>query len=530
MADHENPYRWNNHVVAPDVELHRQPRLDETMRALQRGGGVVLLGGRGLGKSVFLRQLETHLRKKPGVAVFTLDPPVKRSLEGGLAELARLLEVPMTTEPAPPSARELIDQFLERRKDVQVVVLLFDELDQYTIQDKESPGTLGRVWFDHLESARKNTGRLGILAAGGLGVYLLRHVLSSSFLSRASWEKLLPFSEEELHRLAEPFARRGQPLEAEVLEAIRLASGGNPALATYALENLWDTTERTPAKVADIYSRFQVTHHEFVRSALRSLTAEELSGVPAKVLDLVRQAGGAVKRGPLLKTVQQAQGAKLDLKDAFDLLESAGLIRLEGALTDDPVHARLVASLLNLTLESHFQGETETGLIGDLEDLLSLMHSMGVDLLQASKGRELLPEAVYSAFLCMGLRSKGWQAEREAQHGAGRTDIKARRPGRDDLGLIEVKIWGRNDYDGIHHQLCSYWSSHVRVGAAVMLTTSDLPNWGSDYKATCLGGPGLVITEQAVCPPVRAHFIVESRTPDGVTARVHHLLLRIPKR
>lgn len=526
MTDRENPYRWDNHIISPEVELSRQELLDSAVHQLQRGAGMVLLGGRGMGKSVFLRQLERHLRQKPGVAVFTLDPPVVRSLTGALAELARVLEVPFTTDPAPPSARELVDQFLARQQHIQIVVLLFDELDQYAILEKDKPGPLGRLWFDHLESARKNTGRLGLLAAGGLGVYLLRHSFSSSFLSRAKWEKLLPLSPDELRRLAEPFFRHGRPLDTDILESIRLASGGNPALATYALENLWGMDRPTAALVMELYGRFQHEHRDFILSALRALTARELSGAPARLLELVRGEEGSIERKRLLQTADLQPDANLDLVDIFTLLESAGLVRLEGSPSADPVRIRPAASLLNIAMESHFQGNTEVGLISDLRELLSRMHAMGVDLLQSS--RKMLPEAVYSAFLAMGLRLKGWEAEREAQHGAGRTDIKLWYPQEEDVGLVEVKIWGRNDYQSIHDQVCAYWSDRVVVGAAVMLTDTDVT--AASYQEKCLGPPHLTVTAAETKPPLRAHFTVESRTADGATARVHHLLLRIPKR
>jgi hypothetical protein len=321
------------------------------------------------------------------------------------------------------------------------------------------------------------------------------------------------------------------PLAPEVLETIRLGSGGNPALTTYALQNLWEIEERSPDSVRKIYARFQRDHHEFIRSALRALTVEPISDAPTRILDQIRRGNGTVARAQLLAVTGAQPGAKLDLQDIFDLLEAAGLIRLEGSTADDPVRVHPIASILNLEPASSFRGDFEQGLIADLQELLARMHAMGVDLLHSSgKTRQLLPEAVYSAFLALALAVKEWDVEREAQHGAGRADLKVWRPGTKPRGIIEVKIWGRNDYGQIHQQVCSYWSDQVVFGAAVMLTERELPDWEDVYRATCLSAPGLTVTREDVRAPVRAHFAATSRTADGAEARVHHFLLRIPRR
>ncbi|GEN13187.1 hypothetical protein SAMN05443572_11965 [Myxococcus fulvus] len=526
MSNDSNPYRWDIHAISQDVEVIREQQLESVARLLRRGSGVVLLGGRGMGKSVFLRQLMRTLKSTPSLVVKILSPPVDRSLPGALANLAGVLNIDIKGHP--PSAQEILERFFEREKHIQSIVLLFDELDQYAMGEGDIAGALGRIWFDHLEAARKNTGRLGLLAAGNLGMYLLRHSYSSSFLSRASVEKLLPFSEDELTQLATPVVRRNHLVDSNVLDAIRLVSGSNPALATYALEQLWSATAPTPTEVTNIYSGFQRKHPEFIRSSLKALTADELSGIPFRVLELIRKSDGAVPRKTLLQVANIQPSSKFDLEDTLTLLQSAGLIHFGGMVTDDPVYVRPVASLLNLANTSHFKQDVEKGLAEDLEELLQRMHAMGVDLLQAS--RQILPEAVYSAFLTLGLRLKGWEAEREAQNGAGRTDIKVKRPGEASLCIVEVKIWGRNDYKSIHDQVCAYWSSNVTAGFAIMLTEKELLNWENEYLVECLALPNASIKHGQATPPVRAHFIAESKTPDTAPARVHHFLLRIPRR
>jgi hypothetical protein len=264
MTPRPNPYRWDSHVVSPEVELARPELLESTARRLLRGGSVVLLGGRGLGKSVFLRQLEQHLRAQPGVAVFLLEPAGVRSLTGALTELVRVLGLPVRPGAAPPAtAQEVIEQFLYKQPETRSVILLFDGVEAYVLGEEGQGGGLARLWFDHLEAVRRNLPRLGVLVAGGRGVRLLRHPLGSAFLSRACRVKLPPLSVEQLAHLARPFAEAGRPLSPESLEALRLASGGNPARATWLLEQLWEAEAQGPEAVAAASARFQREHPAF---------------------------------------------------------------------------------------------------------------------------------------------------------------------------------------------------------------------------------------------------------------------------
>ncbi len=52
---------------------------------------------------------------------------------------------------------------------------------------------------------------------------------------------------------------------------------------------------------------------------------------------------------------------------------------------------------------------------------------------------------------------------------AGRTDLKLR-SNASKLAVIEVKIWGRNDYQEAQHQIENYWRAEVEAGAVVQLT------------------------------------------------------------
>ena len=68
----KNPYDWTQQN--PQVELSR-PELAATVEGLRRGRSFILLAGRGMGKSVFLRQLQRELERSPDVHVFLFPEP-----------------------------------------------------------------------------------------------------------------------------------------------------------------------------------------------------------------------------------------------------------------------------------------------------------------------------------------------------------------------------------------------------------------------------------------------------------------------
>ena len=351
MLPVSSPYRWDSHNVPAELELSRPELLQATVSQLRRGGSTVLLGGRGLGKSVFLRQLEVHLRNLEGVAVYLLEPPLVRTLPGALGDLTRALGVPVRPGTQLVSAREALDQLLYRQPELQSVILLYDGVDPFILGEEGQPGSLGAVWFDHLESVRRNVPRLGVLVAGGLGVYLLRQPLGSAFFSRASLVKLPLLSAEELSWLATPFAEQRRPLGSEVLEALRSVSGGIPALVSYVLEHLWQELAPSPEAVEAIATRFLREHPGFVHASLRWLSTAGLGEAPMRVLARLREAGGVVERGALLEALGPEVEARLELRDVVDLLESAGLVRTKGEGSGE-LRVHRVPSLLMRALEA----------------------------------------------------------------------------------------------------------------------------------------------------------------------------------
>ena len=97
--------------------------------------------------------------------------------------------------------------------------------------------------------------------------------------------------------------------------------------------------------------------------------------------------------------------------------------------------------------------------------------------------------------------------------------------------IIEVKIWGRNDYREVHSQLESYWSASVKGGAVVMLTDAELPNWPEDYQRQCLTLPGIGVEHDSMPDsPICSRFSCTSSTAEGMKTCIDHFLLRLLRR
>ncbi len=521
-----NPYDWQSHH--PRVEIPR-PSLGKIATSLAAGGSAVVLGGRGMGKSVFLGQLEAALDDDTRVIIIPAPPP-RLDVDACLAQLADALGV----EPA-FNTRKIIDAYLARDGTPERLVLLFDEFDRYAMAgNRDSANPPGRGFFNDLEATRRDVKQLGVLATGSLGVFVVRDVLGSSFLSRALHVSLQPFERAEVARLAEPFIEVGEGLTEEVIDALYLATGGIPALTTYGLQQLW-SFQQSPVErdVADVFADFLDEHDEYVRDLLRSIADPSLSQAPLRVLEMIRDHSEPLARAELEEAIGRLEGPlSLNLTDTLKLLQAAGLVRFQGSVVkSNPVVAQPSAGIVNLP-SSRLSSEPALGeLLGqDLARLLEKLHRSSADFYRPSEGgKRLVPEAVFAAFLALGFELLGWQTEREAQNAAGRTDIKLRRNGSGSVAIIEVKIWGRNDFADAQRQVESYWSAGVEAGAVVQITDSEIDDWPQTYRRRCL-----TQMEAEVVPsldsPIRARFAVTSQATDGQPARVEHFLLRLSRR
>ena len=531
-----NPYNWRQHQ--PAIEIAR-PNLAEVEDELLRGGSGVLLAGRGMGKSVFLRQLHAELGTREGVRTVLFPvPPAGRSVEGWLRALAQRLDSPVDK---PLDPHEVIEACLAGNDAPRRIVLLFDELDRYagpaeSLAAAEHPG---RDFFNSLESMRRDFPQVGVLAAGGIGVFVFRDALGSSFLARADKIRLATFDRDQIERLASPFADRAPELPPDLLDALELLTGGNPALVTYGLQGLWDVPRPTVRDVAAVFTRFEERQGEFLRDFQLSFAPDHLSEAPGRVWQLVQDSGGEVSQKQLTDACGPPGGVlSLSGSDVLDLLESSGLIQVTGSVRANPVTVRPVASLLSLPMASTSPPATDLAsrLTEDLGTLLARLHRSSADFFRPGRdggGKRLVPEAVFSAYLALVFELLGWQAEREAQRGAGRTDLLLRWNGSEELAIVEVKIWGHNDYRDVQRQVESYWTSGVAAGAVVMVSDAPPDDWPAVYRDRCLAAndspPEASGSHERPGSPVQS-WISTRGVAGGDQVRVDHFLLPLAGR
>jgi len=532
MPPAANPYNWQHHD--PRAEIPRrlvEPLVDE----LLQGGGAVVVGGRGMGKSVLLHQVRAALESCDGVRVLYFPaPPQELSAPACLAALAKRLGQPVGDA---ESCYELFESYFERPDSSQRVVLLYDEFDRYARRPAgEGGATAGRDFFNDLETARRAWPRIGVLAVGTLGVFVFRDVLGSSFLSRAARFWLSPFDHEEARQLARPFAERGSVLDDEVHDALWLMSGGHPALLTYGLQQLWEVEDPGEHDVAAIYARFREHYGEFLADVEQAFSDPSLSRIPQRVWQIVREHRGPLPRERLERLCRSGDGVlRLGVAEVLQLLQAAGLVEIDGSpISDDPLLVRPRSSLLALPEISPPAPDLARRLWSDLERLLGSLFAASADFFRpGSRAGEktLVPESVFSAFLALGFGLLGWTVEREAQQARGRTDLKLRRNGAPEHSIVEVKIWSRPGAEQVLEQIGSYWTPETSSGAVVMLTDADIPSWPAAYRQCCLGGPSVQVEE--VVPEggsaLAGRFRSTSPTPAGTDARVEHFLVRLPR-
>ncbi len=526
-----NPYNWQSH--RPQVEIPRSEvgRLSEVLRA---NGSAVVLGGRGMGKSVFLGQLKAELESHPGTRVVLLEaPPAALTVEACLGFLAAELGVAGD----PFSSRRFLRDYFAADDAPEHLVLLFDEFDRYAGRGTPTAQPPGRGFFNDLEASRRSLPQLGLLAVGSIGVFIFRDVLGSSFLSRALHLRLRPLPRADADALTTPFRERGHALSEDVIDGLFLASGGIPAILTFGLQQLWQLERETSVDdVTAAYQTFEEEHDEYLNDLLSALTEPRLSDAPLGVWKRIQEAPGRITRAELEAALGEPTGVlKLKLSDALRLLEAVGVVRLfSSTIRDDPITAYPIAGLLNLPATSPSDDDVGAHFLRDLETLLVKMHRSSADFFRPGRGdrdKRLVPESVFAAHLGLGFDLLGWRSEREAQRGAGRTDLLLRRNGGNEVVVLEVKIWGRNDYREAHRQVESYWTSDVAASAIVQLTDTSPSDWQESYRRECLEPTGVTAVDMPVeDSPIRAHFRCTSEAADGLEAKIDHFLLRLARR
>ncbi|MCU0655246.1 MAG: ATP-binding protein [Polyangiaceae bacterium] len=364
-----NPYRWQHdhptHFVARD-EL-----VNSLVSGLRGGLALKLIGGRGMGKSVLLQQVQTRFVGEPTTRVVLVNGPAEEgTLPAFVQDIAGKLGLAPLSRPAMDHVMELASQ-----KGIDRIILLLDEADQYVLL---GGGEVARTWFNRLEATRKAwPDRIGIVIAGGLGLLHLAHVLGSGLLSRADSFIAAPFALPELRELARPFATRGEPLGEDVIETLAVLSGGNPALATFGLQHIWAGGDPIPV-LRSKFGSFPSHHADFLRAVQDSVSHRGLVQAPGRVLALVRKHGANVSREQLTEACAP-DTPHVDLQQALQLLEAAGLVRVSGSPLGGPLKISPVPSIINLPTAPSGGASAPEQLLSDIISLLGNIHRFGRD-------------------------------------------------------------------------------------------------------------------------------------------------------
>jgi hypothetical protein len=520
-----NPYAWQ--LDNPRRAVPRGGMVNEVVEHLRRGAAVKVIGGRGMGKSVLLKQIEARLRQEPGTSVVRVPgPPEEATVPGAVHDLAARLGV------RDLSSRRM-DELLERVLvgDVMRIVVLCDEADDY-VADGARAG-FARSWFNKLEVTRKEyDGSFDVVFAGGLGLFYLAHEIGSGIVSRAESCVLDPFSFDEMAELAAPFAEDGRPLDEACLVTIEALSGGSPALATYGMEELWREVTPGVHALERIFGLFRERSADFIREVRASVSQRGRLDAPWRVLEVVRENAGAVPSRQLREACvpRDEEQVSIDPEQALKLLRAAGLVRLDGSPFADPVQARPVASILNLPEMAAGTGEPIERFVQDVAAIVANLHRFGRDFHEEDG---LLHEELYSSVIAVGLRLLGWrETDREAIQAAGFADIKVRlvtKPGLDGHVIVEAKIWrSREHNEDIQKQVDDYRIAETLHGVAVTLGERGVARWPEVYEEWCLGGLSF---ERLQTPrDLVGRWLVKATDADGRVRLTDHLLVQIPKR
>lgn len=550
MKSKDNPYDWagqSRHYVP------RKGLLSNVKDFLLDGKHGYVLGCRGMGKSSFMRELMASLKGESLEVLHFPRPPMTLAIDRACRmigdEIDRRCEARGTSS---TSRREMqryaeqenleallfgyIEELERNAPNLDRLVLLLDELDGYARPNPSTGQPWGESFINNLEDARKRSeGKLVIFAAGGLSVAALDSIFVSPFFSRATREILEPFDIGELIQLAHPYRDRGTPLCDEVIETIRIMSGGNPALATYALEKLWNHPSPTPADVSSVMDQMRDKDGDIPDGIRTAIFDGSTSNGPAMVWKALEKSGGKLSNRELKEIIMRSTRQRAnEAKWIFRMLRTSGLVRAkDDAYRLDPVQVEIIPSLITLDIGVGLdeclptKATLREQLIADLEDILARIHRMSIDFFTIEN--KIVPESVFSATLALGLGLRGWHVEREANSAAGRTDIKA---SLDRFGkafvVVEVKIWPRNDYKDIHDQVVGYWSGGIEALATVMVADLQGDDWPKKYMKECLEGKTPRHVEKLTSPSLAGHFVAE--TQRGQVTEVDHLLLRLAKK
>jgi hypothetical protein len=514
MSASARPFDWKASV--PERTLPH-PLSEELTQALSRSEVRLIYAGRGMGKSVLVHQVVANLRRREISCAHVKEgadaPSLRQALLGAVT--------------ASGDESKSLREVLARRLDEHgTLVILVDEVDAWLRdgrrdQSRDLLNALGSL--QRGEFAR----RLGILVAGGVApLQLFANPLGSPFSSRVDKTHYLrPFSRSEILKWARPLTEREPCFGEDWLDALRVASGGVPLLVAAALGAAWDAVvEGCPGVIRDPVSWLDgfIREQDGYREAVRASVSPDGGGVALTLLDLIGEMDGELH-------ISSLHNRKIDVYQAeriVKVLAATGLVAGDYDLDEEPWRVRAGSSLLRLRGPSQRVVELAPSAIEDLRLAARHLGRVAVDLWHGSgASRRIVPEATLSAFVVVHLINRGWRAEREAQRGPGRVDVLLTRVGLPGEVLVEVKIWGRNDYRSIGAQSASY--AREDAEGIVCLMIADRPVTPEEYQLAVEGG-GL-LGEPDLAGEV-AFWRSEHKQAGGRSIPFAHILVCLPRR
>jgi heme-degrading monooxygenase HmoA len=479
-----------------------------------------------MGKSVLLTALDRIFEQDESVkSVLLLEKAQDYSVRGCTEQLAEKLGLPEV----PPSVTQLLRAWFE--DDGRQLVLLYDEIDHYV--DKTS--TIARDYFNALASAHSTfPDQLGIIVAGGLGVYELEAEIGSDYTNSAPARHLEPFDRQQLATLTSPFVEDGRALDKEILDSIYVFSGGNPRIVTYILHHCWEEQEEIgTGTVFDIVQKFQSELTPFKRAVYRGLGIENHSSNTNRVWNYIDEHPGPYMRSELLAKTRVPE---LSLDTSIELLRASGLIRIQGRIDAEYLDAAGVPSMLRPLPTPHRTSEDRNELFDrDMQRALGRIGRWGLDFFRDKEKSALVPECVFAAFLAGQFAEAGWHVDREAMQGPGFTDIKMYHPRfRDDPdAVIEVKLWGNREKKAAHRQATDYHNEGkaanqcmaVVVIASLTMRSEEI---AKQYQESCLAD--IEYQEFEVEGGITAGFLATRKDGEGAGIPVRHYLLNLRRR
>ena len=225
----------------------------------------------------------------------------------------------------------------------------------------------------------------------------------------------------------------------------------------------------------------------------------------------------------MLREACEEDESPIDVAQAVQLLQAAGLVGVSGSVHADPLQIHPIASIINLPARRATDADPADRLDADIAIVLAQLHRFGRDFHGSSA---LLEEQVFSSLLAVALTSLGWPAiVRETVQAAGYLDLRVQmtKDGHEHA-VIEVKIWPRNDYKDIQTQLDAYRVSATHHAVAVTLGERSSIGWADEYERKCLTGG--VIVRRSTPPDLVGCWRVETANQQQTT----HFLVQVPKR